>query len=96
MAANGTEELAEELVDYEEEEAAEADAQPAAKPGEQVKKGYVGIHSSGFKARLPVIAGRQPALPRLCSTDEQRPERPARAGLSAEAGAAACDCRLRL
>jgi len=32
MAANGTEELAEELVDYEEEEAAEADAQPAAKP----------------------------------------------------------------
>ena len=51
MAANGTEELAEELVDYEEEEAAEADAQPAAKPGEQVKKGYVGIHSSGFKAR---------------------------------------------
>ena len=42
--ANGEEEL----VDYEEEEVvAEADA--AAGKGEQVKKGYVGIHSSGFK-----------------------------------------------
>ena len=49
MATNGTEELAEELVDYEEEEVADADAPAAAKAGEQVKKGYVGIHSSGFK-----------------------------------------------
>ena len=38
----------EELVDYEEEEVvAEVDA--GAGKGEQVKKGYVGIHSSGFK-----------------------------------------------
>lgn len=36
----------EELVDYEEEEIPEAEA---AKGGEAVKKGYVGIHSSGFK-----------------------------------------------
>ncbi|KAK9825382.1 hypothetical protein WJX81_007043 [Elliptochloris bilobata] len=41
--------MAEELVDYEEEEVPEADAAPVAKPGEQVKKGYVGMHSSGFK-----------------------------------------------
>lgn len=33
-------------VDYEEEEVPEAEA---AKGGDQVKKGYVGIHSSGFK-----------------------------------------------
>lgn len=35
----------EELVDYEEEEVPE----PEAAKGETVKKGYVGIHSSGFK-----------------------------------------------
>lgn len=35
----------EELVDYEEEEVPE----PEAAKGESVKKGYVGIHSSGFK-----------------------------------------------
>lgn len=35
----------EELVDYEEEEVVEGDAAK----GDQVKKGYVGIHSSGFK-----------------------------------------------
>lgn len=35
----------EELVDYEEEEVPEAEAPK----GETVKKGYVGIHSSGFK-----------------------------------------------
>jgi len=44
-AVNG--EAEEELVDYEEEEVA-ADAEAPAK-GEPVKKGYVGIHSSGFK-----------------------------------------------
>ncbi|KAK9804723.1 hypothetical protein WJX72_002125 [[Myrmecia] bisecta] len=44
---NGAE-AEEELVDYEEEEVAETDT-AVAKPGEQVKKGYVGIHSSGFK-----------------------------------------------
>ncbi len=33
-------------VDYEEEEVPETEA---AKGGDQVKKGYVGIHSSGFK-----------------------------------------------
>ena len=38
----------EELVDYEEEQAV-ADADAPAGKGEQVKKGYVGIHSSGFK-----------------------------------------------
>jgi superfamily II DNA/RNA helicase len=42
---NGAE-AEEELVDYEEEE---AEAVTDAKGGEQVKKGYVGIHSSGFK-----------------------------------------------
>lgn len=35
----------EELVDYEEEEVLE----PETAKGETVKKGYVGIHSSGFK-----------------------------------------------
>lgn len=46
--ADPTANAEEELVDYEEEEVvAEADA--AAGKGEQVKKGYVGIHSSGFK-----------------------------------------------
>ncbi|GAB4813134.1 hypothetical protein N2152v2_000180 [Parachlorella kessleri] len=42
-ASNAAEE---ELVDYEEEEVPETEA---AKGGDQVKKGYVGIHSSGFK-----------------------------------------------
>ena len=51
MATNGTEEIAEELVDYEEEEVPEADGAAAGKTGEQVKKGYVDIHSSGFKVR---------------------------------------------
>tara|TARA_B110000977_G_scaffold200386_1_gene290716 strand:- start:20420 stop:20644 length:225 start_codon:yes stop_codon:yes gene_type:complete len=37
----------EELLDYEEEEEAPADA--AAKTGDAVKKGYVGIHSTGFR-----------------------------------------------
>lgn len=37
----------EELVDYEEEDVGDAGAK--AKGGETVKKGYVGIHSSGFK-----------------------------------------------
>lgn len=41
-------EAEEELVDYEEDEVPEAD-KAGAKAGEQVKKGYVGIHSSGFK-----------------------------------------------
>lgn len=40
----------EELLDYEEEEVQEQDgAGAAAKGGDQAKKGYVGIHSSGFK-----------------------------------------------
>lgn len=43
-ATNGEEEL----VDYEEEEAV-AQAEGGAAKGETVKKGYVGIHSSGFK-----------------------------------------------
>ena len=47
-ATNGAE-AEEELVDYEEEEI--ADTTDGAKGGEQVKKGYVGIHSSGFKVR---------------------------------------------
>jgi len=38
----------EELLDYEEEEEAPADA-TGAKQGEAVKKGYVGIHSTGFR-----------------------------------------------
>lgn len=38
----------EELVDYEEEEAPEADA-GAGKDAAQNKKGYVGIHATGFK-----------------------------------------------
>lgn len=38
----------EELVDYEEEEATEADA-ATAKDAAQNKKGYVGIHATGFK-----------------------------------------------
>jgi ATP-dependent RNA helicase UAP56/SUB2 len=37
----------EELVDYEEEEVTEADA--AAKDAAPNKKGYVGIHATGFK-----------------------------------------------
>ena len=40
-------EIDQELVDYEEDDVA-APAE-AAKAGEAVKKGYVGIHSSGFK-----------------------------------------------
>ena len=43
-------EAEEELVDYEEEEAAPEGAADASKaPGEAVKKGYVGIHATGFK-----------------------------------------------
>ena len=38
----------EELLDYEEEEVA-ADEGAGAKSGEAVKKGYVGIHSTGFR-----------------------------------------------
>ena len=38
----------EELLDYEEEEVA-AGEEGAAKGGDQAKKGYVGIHSTGFK-----------------------------------------------
>lgn len=38
----------EELLDYEEEEVQEADATAAAKTGQE-KKGYVGIHATGFK-----------------------------------------------
>merc|ERR1711920_36573 len=39
----------EELVDYEEDEEAQPAEAAAAKGGENVKRGYVGIHSSGFK-----------------------------------------------
>jgi hypothetical protein len=39
----------EELLDYEEEEEAAPDAVAAKTNGETVKKGYVGIHSSGFR-----------------------------------------------
>ncbi|KAL6751383.1 nuclear RNA helicase-like protein Bat1 [Haematococcus lacustris] len=42
------EENGEELLDYEEEEVQEQDAAAAAKPGQE-KKGYVGIHATGFK-----------------------------------------------
>jgi ATP-dependent RNA helicase UAP56/SUB2 len=45
MAAEHQEE---ELLDYEEEEVA-AGEEGAAKGGDQAKKGYVGIHSTGFK-----------------------------------------------
>jgi ATP-dependent RNA helicase UAP56/SUB2 len=38
----------EELLDYEDEEVPENDA-AAAKAGDQAKKGYVGIHATGFK-----------------------------------------------
>ena len=41
-------ETEEELVDYEEEEVGD-DAKAGGKTGDQVKLGYVGIHSSGFK-----------------------------------------------
>lgn len=46
---NGNE-VEEELVDYEEEEAPEADQ--AAKGEEGVKRGYVGLHTAGFKEFL--------------------------------------------
>eukprot|EP00271_Cylindrocystis_brebissonii_P016565 TRINITY_DN403_c0_g1_i3.p1 TRINITY_DN403_c0_g1~~TRINITY_DN403_c0_g1_i3.p1 ORF type:complete len:427 (+),score=99.31 TRINITY_DN403_c0_g1_i3:112-1392(+) len=39
----------EELLDYEEEEEAQNDAVAAKQDGEVAKKGYVGIHSSGFR-----------------------------------------------
>eukprot|EP00899_Mesostigma_viride_P021176 jgi/Mesvir1/2905/Mv13976-RA.1 len=42
----------EDLVDYEEEEEAVPDAAVAKAAGEPVKKGYVGIHSSGFRDLL--------------------------------------------
>ena len=48
MAEEAAIEQEEELLDYEEEEEAPADA-TAAKTGEAVKKGYVGIHSTGFR-----------------------------------------------
>ena len=48
MAEEAAIEQEEELLDYEEEEEAPADA-AAAKTGEAVKKGYVGIHSTGFR-----------------------------------------------
>jgi len=48
MADDAPIEQEEELLDYEEEEEAPADA-GAAKTGEAVKKGYVGIHSTGFR-----------------------------------------------
>ena len=47
MAADEPVEQEEELLDYEEEE--EATEVQGAKAGEAVKKGYVGIHSTGFK-----------------------------------------------
>lgn len=46
---NGNE-VEEELVDYEEEEAPEPDQ--AAKGEEGVKRGYVGLHTAGFKEFL--------------------------------------------
>ncbi|KAJ9515342.1 hypothetical protein QJQ45_006600 [Haematococcus lacustris] len=46
--ATMAEENGEELLDYEEEEVQEQDAAAAAKPGQE-KKGYVGIHATGFK-----------------------------------------------
>jgi ATP-dependent RNA helicase UAP56/SUB2 len=39
----------EDLLDYEDEEEAPAEAAAAAKTGEAVKKGYVGIHATGFR-----------------------------------------------
>jgi|MDSW01.1.fsa_nt_gb hypothetical protein len=48
MADDKPAEEEEELLDYEEEEEAPADA-AGAKTGEAVKKGYVGIHSTGFR-----------------------------------------------
>ena len=48
MADPAAADIEEELVDYEEEEEAPV-ADQGAKTGETVKKGYVGIHSSGFK-----------------------------------------------
>ena len=39
----------EELLDYEEDDDKEVDGGSAAKPGEVAKKGYIGIHSSGFR-----------------------------------------------
>jgi len=39
----------EELLDYEEDDDKALDGGSAAKPGEAAKKGYVGIHSSGFR-----------------------------------------------
>ena len=42
----------EELLDYEEDDDKALDGGAAAKPGEVAKKGYVGIHSSGFRDLL--------------------------------------------
>lgn len=39
----------EELLDYEDDEALQEQEQGAGKAGDQAKKGYVGIHSTGFK-----------------------------------------------
>jgi len=46
--ADPVNEAEEDLLDYEDEEEAPAEA-AAAKTGEAVKKGYVGIHATGFR-----------------------------------------------